>query len=277
VNLLFFGAFSAFTFVLALYLQLGLGFTPLTAGLTLLPFSIGSVIGSMASIPAPQRLGRRIVAIGALVMSLAMAALLLTIQHYGTVATPWTLAPATLIAGVGFGMIVVRLVDIVLAGVHQRDAGAASGVFGATNQLGGAMGVAVIGVIFFGLLAGQATSSANAVAPQLRSALQSAGVPAPAQEQIVSGFTVCFHDRSAEKDPTVIPASCQQAQRQGAVPMGVSQQVGQVVTRAGRAANTRNFAQAMERILWVILAAFFGSLLLIFLLPTGAKTEQAVL
>ena len=277
VNLLFFGAFSAFIFVLALYLQIGLSFSPLTAGLTLLPFSIGSVIGSMVSVPLPQRLGRRVAAIGMLIMTIAMCGLLLTVHLYGTTLTPWTLTPTTLVAGIGFGMIVVRLIDIILAGVHPRDAGSASGVFGATNQLGGAIGVALIGVLFFGLLTSQAVASANAVAPQLRSGLQSAGVPTQAQGPIINGFTICFHDRAAEKDPTVIPASCRQATAPSgnALPIAASQRITQVVTHAGQTANARNFAQATERILWYITGAFLLSLLLIFLLPAGAKKDEA--
>jgi len=277
VNLLFFGAFSAFTFTLALYLQIGLGFSPLTAGLTLLPFSIGSVVGSMASIPLPQRLGRRIVAVGMLIMTVAMGGLLLTVQFSGTVATPWTLTPATLVAGLGFGMVVVRLVDIILAGVHQRDAGSASGVFGATNQLGGAIGVALIGVLFFGLLTSQAVANANAVAPQLRGGLQAAGVPTQAQAPIVSQFTTCFHDRAAEKDPTVIPPSCQQPHGANGTQPAASQRITQVITHAAQTANARNFAQAIERILWYLTCAFLASLLLLFLLPAEArKNEQVV-
>src|SRR5579875_1988916 len=274
INIVFFAAFSALTFILALYLQIGLGFSPLTAGLTLLPFSFGSMIGSGISIPLAQRLGRTIVAVGMLITTVATFGLLLTVHLYGQKATPWTFAPALGIVGIGFGMIVVRLVDIILAGVHQRDAGSASGVFGATNQLGGAIGVAVIGVLFFSLLTSQAVASANAVAPQIRSGLQSAGLPTQAQTQIVKGFTVCYRDRSAEKDPTVIPPSCRQGnQESNTLPGGLSQRMAQVVGAAAKDDNTYNFALAFENILWYIGGGFLLCLLLIFLLPAGAKPD----
>ncbi|HLY32257.1 MAG TPA: MFS transporter [Ktedonobacterales bacterium] len=272
-NILLFAAFISLSFVLTLYLQIGLGFSPLSAGLTLLPFSLGSIVGSGIAIPLPQRLGRNIVSSGALILMLAMLGLLLTIHVYGTAPTIWTFVPAMSVAGLGFGMVVVRLVDIILAGVHPRDAGSASGVFNATNQLGGAIGVAVIGVIFFSLLTSQATASANAVTPQLRSGLQAAGVPAQAQTQIIQGFKVCYHDRAAEKDPTVIPASCRQSQSGGALPASVSQHIAQTITTAGHDANARNFALAIERILWYVAGAFLLCLLLIFLLPAGVKPD----
>jgi hypothetical protein len=50
------------------------------------------------------------------------------------------------------GMVAPTLIDVALAGVRDRDAGSASGVINASLQLGGAIGVAAIGVIFFGLL-----------------------------------------------------------------------------------------------------------------------------
>jgi hypothetical protein len=56
------------------------------------------------------------------------------------------------LAGMGLGLVVVPLVDVTLAEVVVRDAGAASGVLNTTRQLGQAFGVAVVGVVFFGIL-----------------------------------------------------------------------------------------------------------------------------
>jgi hypothetical protein len=70
----------------------------------------------------------------------------------GAELTSWALAPGLLVAGLGMGMVAPTLVDVVLAGVPVRDAGSASGVLNTAFQLGGAIGVAVVGVIFFGLL-----------------------------------------------------------------------------------------------------------------------------
>jgi MFS family permease len=58
--------------------------------------------------------------------------------------------PGLVIAGAGLGLLVVPLVNVVLAAVPPSDAGGASGVFSTAQQLGGALGVAVIGTVFFG-------------------------------------------------------------------------------------------------------------------------------
>ena len=55
-----------------------------------------------------------------------------------------------LLAGVGLGLLVVPLVDIALATVPETDAGAASGTYGTFQQVGAALGIAVIGSVFFG-------------------------------------------------------------------------------------------------------------------------------
>jgi len=72
------------------------------------------------------------------------------------------------------GMVAPTLIDVALAGVRGRDAGSASGVLNTALQLGGAIGVAVIGVIFFGLLpqgSQLAADPAGGFASTLRDAL----------------------------------------------------------------------------------------------------------
>jgi hypothetical protein len=64
----------------------------------------------------------------------------------------WDTAPGLLVAGIGMGLLVVPLVNVVLAGVPARGAGGASGVFSTAQQLGGALSVAIIGAVFFGRL-----------------------------------------------------------------------------------------------------------------------------
>ena len=55
-----------------------------------------------------------------------------------------------LLAGIGLGLLVVPLVDIALATVPETEAGAASGTYGTFQQVGAALGIAVIGSVFFG-------------------------------------------------------------------------------------------------------------------------------
>jgi MFS family permease len=64
-------------------------------------------------------------------------------------ASAWVLATPELLAGIGMGAMLSPLFDFVLAGVADDEVGSASGVLNASQQLGGAIGIAVIGTIFF--------------------------------------------------------------------------------------------------------------------------------
>jgi EmrB/QacA subfamily drug resistance transporter len=149
----FFLAMSGFMLVFNLFTQLGLHYSPLRAGLAMVPFSLGIAIGAPLSggLLAPK-LGRKALQLGILVMAVAMAGIWLTLRSTGDTTTVWDLAPMTLVAGIGAGMVFAPLFDIILASIDDQAAGSASGVLTAVQQFGGAIGVAVIGTIFFELL-----------------------------------------------------------------------------------------------------------------------------
>ena len=168
VAVTFFLGIASFALVLTLFLQLGLGFTPLHAGLTFLPFSAGVLVSSGAAARLAPRFGRGVTMAGALIIAAGMVGLIATVHHYGPAVTTWDLVPGLVAAGLGLGAVIAPLADIVLARVPHQDAGSASGVFNTGLQVGNSIGIAVIGVIFFGMLGSQAGPAATAVAPQLR-------------------------------------------------------------------------------------------------------------
>jgi MFS family permease len=149
----FFLAMSGFMLVFNLFTQLGLHYSPLKAGLAMVPFSLGIAIGAPLSggLLAPK-LGRKALQLGVAVMTLAMGGVWFTLHTYGDATTIWNLVPATLATGIGAGLVFAPLFDIILAGVSDEAAGSASGVLTAMQQFGGAVGVAVIGTLFFELL-----------------------------------------------------------------------------------------------------------------------------
>jgi len=65
-----------------------------------------------------------------------------------------TLAPGLLVSGLGAGLVFGQLFDIILAGVAMDEVGSASGVLNAVQQLANALGVAVLGTVFFSALDG---------------------------------------------------------------------------------------------------------------------------
>ena len=134
----------------ALWLQLGQGYSPLRAGLTMVAFSVGSFVAAPFAIPLAQRWGRLVLAAGALLMAVGTAGIAVGAHHVGTGNGPWPLVPGLLVSGLGLALLVIPLVNVVLAAVPAHAAGGASGLFGTAQQIGGAVGVAVMGTIFFG-------------------------------------------------------------------------------------------------------------------------------
>ena len=102
--------------MLTLFLQLGLGFTALHAGLTFLPFSVGVLLASGAAARLAPRFGRGVTMVGALIIAAGMAAIIGIVHHYGVGVTTWDLVPGLVAAGLGLGAVIAPLADIVLAG-----------------------------------------------------------------------------------------------------------------------------------------------------------------
>jgi EmrB/QacA subfamily drug resistance transporter len=266
----FFMGIASFGLVLTLFLQLGLGFTPLHAGLTFLPFSLGVLVSSGAAARLAPRFGRGVTMAGALVIAAGMAGIIATTHHYGPAVTTWELVPSLVGVGLGLGAVIAPLADIVLARVPAQDAGSASGVFNTGLQLGNSIGIALIGVIFFGLLGSQSGPAAAAVAPALRSGVVAAGVPARYAGQIEAQFRVCLHDRLVAADPTVTPASCRPQAGEVITPA-----TGRVLAGAGASAVRLDFAASLVRTLWFQVGVFGLSFLLMFALPRRPGRQPA--
>jgi hypothetical protein len=268
---IFFMGIPAFFLTFSLWLQIGLGFSPLHAGLTGVPFAVGSALASAASVRLVPTLGRRILSVGSLLLVAGMGALIWTVDRYGGAVHSWQLLPALLVCGLGLGCVIAPLVNVILAGIRGQDAGAASGVLSTVQQVGGAVGVALIGVIFFGLLGSQAAGVADDVLGGLQRGLQGAGVPPAVTQQIEAGFRTCFEDRASAKDPSAVPASCARAQAQG---QG-QEQVGRVVAATADTARRENFSKAFQRSLLFEVAVYLACFLLVFLLPDARGDAAA--
>ena len=146
-------AFSAglqgFFLVFAVWLQLGRGFSPLAAGLTALAFSVGSFALAPFAIQLAQKAGRLVLAAGGLLMALGTLEVLLGAGDVGHGSDPWPVVPGMVLAGAGLSLLIIPLINVVLAAVPHGVAGGAGGVFSTAQQLGGALGVAVVGTVFF--------------------------------------------------------------------------------------------------------------------------------
>ena len=139
------GMFGMF-FFLTQFLQEVLGYGPLQAGLSFLPFSVA--LFGMSQLSARRLIARfgakPVMVVGFSISTLAM--LLMTQLSAST--TYLSLLVPVVLFGAGNGLAFVPLTGASLAGVRQEDAGAASGLVNVTQQMGGALGLAVLVSVF---------------------------------------------------------------------------------------------------------------------------------
>jgi EmrB/QacA subfamily drug resistance transporter len=148
VALAFFGAFGGLLLCVSLFAQLGEGFSPIHAGLTLMAMVIGMIAGMGAGFALVGRLGRHLLHIGVAIVAAGTVVLAVTVTGAHTAST-LDLAPGLFLIGLGAGSSIGQLFDFILAGVSMDEVGSASGVLEAVQQLSSALGVAVLGTIFF--------------------------------------------------------------------------------------------------------------------------------
>lgn len=143
------GAMNAFTVAWIIYMQASLGLDAFAVGLIMLPFSLGAFLGVGAAIPLASRVGKPVVTAGALLQAGGIVWALAVMSGRGSQLSGWDLLLPLAVTGVGLGLLVVPLVDVALATVPLRDAGAASGAYGTFQQIGAAVGVAISATVFF--------------------------------------------------------------------------------------------------------------------------------
>lgn len=156
---LFFGAIAPFFLVLSIYLQVGTGRSAWDTGLVMLPYALASMITSGAGVALAAKAGRALLVIGAVTIAASHGLLWWFLRDGGEPGT-WALATALFVGGLGLGLGAPILVNVVLAGVPGRHAGAAGGVLSTVTQLGGAIGVAALATVFFEALGSQAAPAA---------------------------------------------------------------------------------------------------------------------
>ena len=146
-------ALGIFFLVWTLYMQYGLGWRPLRAGLTGVPFSIA--VSAAAGLSVQQlvpRFGRKVLQAGALVMATGVLLYIWESDRYGMTIASWQMALPLVVMGVGMGLIVAPLTDAVLSGVPREHSGSASGLINTVQQMGNALGLGLVSVVFYGTI-----------------------------------------------------------------------------------------------------------------------------
>jgi EmrB/QacA subfamily drug resistance transporter len=151
--MVYFAAFTSIFFTISIFWQAGLGHTALESGLVSIPFAIGSIVGASQSDRLAERLGRTVLVIGTALVATGLIALWLVLLLIpASDLTNWELLGPLLVAGIGSGLFIAPNAQFIVATVDRPEAGAASGVIGTVQRIGSAIGIAVIGSVFFGNL-----------------------------------------------------------------------------------------------------------------------------
>jgi predicted MFS family arabinose efflux permease len=138
------GMFAMFFFN-TLYLQRVLGYGPLEAGLAFLPFTAGVMLSATIASQFATRLGVRPIAAVGFLLTAGGLVLLTQLPVDGSYLTD--VLPALLLASLGMGAVFMPLTLIATTGLDDEDQGLASGLFNTSQQIGGALGLAVLSTL----------------------------------------------------------------------------------------------------------------------------------
>jgi Na+/melibiose symporter-like transporter len=137
-----FFALQGATFYLVYYLQGALGYSPLQSGAALIPVALGmAVMGPRSSTLADQFGAKAVCGTGFLLIALSFAGFQLLDQH----APVWLLLGILTVQGVGMGSVMAPATESIMSVVPREKAGAGAAVNNSVRQVGGALGVAILG------------------------------------------------------------------------------------------------------------------------------------
>ena len=155
-----FFALLGMAFGMTQYLQFVKGFSPLEAGTALLPIAAGVAIGSRVGQRLNERIGtKRTVTMGLLMLAGALA----VINVYDVDTSYAVIGPVILSISLSMGLIIAPSTNAVMGAVPRSDAGVGSAMNDVVRQVGGALGVAVIGSIFASLYSRNVSSSLDSI------------------------------------------------------------------------------------------------------------------
>ncbi len=167
--LVYFAGFTSIFFTLSMLWQGGLGHTALESGLLTLPFAVGTAILSSQSSKLAAKIGRWVLVIGAVLVTLGIGLTWLILNSVALAdLNAWMLIPVLFLAGVGNGFFLTPNIQFIVATVDNSEAGAASGLIQTMQRVGTAVGVAIIGSILFSAIKPGPGSTPAIIAEQFR-------------------------------------------------------------------------------------------------------------
>jgi EmrB/QacA subfamily drug resistance transporter len=166
LGIVFFAAVAGLLYVLSLFLQNGLGYTPLRAAVVgMAPIAAGIVIASISCYQLIAKLGRNLVFIGLLITLTGTGWLYAVVHASGTAVGAGSIMPAVFVIGLGMGTCFGTIYDVTMGDTDPDEAGSGSGSLAAVQQLANAIGAAAVTTVYFKTLgAGQAHAVTTSLA-----------------------------------------------------------------------------------------------------------------
>ena len=174
----FFGLFG-FIFMITQYMQLVLGYSPLEAGVRTVPFAVSTGICSPLSIALMHRFGSKLVVFGGLALmsiGFVMASTLSVDSSYLS-----NVLPSMVVMACGLGLTTSPATEAIMGALPVDKAGVGSAVNDTTRELGGTLGVAIVGSVF-----------ASLYGPQLLEELQALGLPSSATDAATGSMSAAL-------------------------------------------------------------------------------------
>jgi EmrB/QacA subfamily drug resistance transporter len=162
----YFLGFSGIWLVFALFLQSGLGYTPLQSGLSVTAFALGSAVSAAVGGRLVERFGRRLTVIGLAGVLTGLVATIGVVLVVPAGSLMGAMAAPLLVAGIGGGLVISPNITLTLREVPVRMAGSAGGALQTGQRVGAAIGTAALPGVYYLVLGatGQDHQVAAAVA-----------------------------------------------------------------------------------------------------------------
>lgn len=207
VRFLQMGTMAAFLFTMPLLFQLSFEFTAMQTGRALIPFSVALLVFAIIGARLSARFSaRRIIQAGFVLVIAGLALIAVTIKPD---AEPSDLATGILF-GLGVGLIASQILNLILSSVSTKDTAEASGLNGTFEQLGNAVGVALVGTMMLGgLTAGiqEDISASSNIPEEHKAALVSAvesSVYLMSDSQLENGLKTMASDEALALKPEIL-------------------------------------------------------------------------
>ncbi|MFH8475545.1 MFS transporter [Streptomyces sp. NPDC018000] len=149
LSLLYFAGFTSIFFITTLYLQSGLHYSALQAGLAITPFALGAAIAASPGGRMVGRFGRPLVVTGLTTVAVGLATTVVAVHLVPGRGVGWAMAAPLLLAGLGSGLVVAPNQTLTLSEVPVAFAGSAGGTLQTGQRVGSAIGIATVGSMFF--------------------------------------------------------------------------------------------------------------------------------